>query len=903
MLDAFKKGASTRQQQADELQSLIAASKEERAALSTMLTQVQLQSAKLASASKSLQEVEEKADKAHTRLDEVNDSLRKAASRAGELETIDARIKALADAVAQAEQESTRLTAPDGELARHRHALEDLSQQTLATRASLDALRNEQSTLDGLRGELVHAQAEIKASADRAGGLQSDLEELRSASGLLTGDFNSLKELSRQTHDEVHATLDMVNDVEKRLEPLAALQDMCKTIEERMATLNGLSEHVGQKIKSLENQKHTVEHAVVEASRLNEMVWAMEEQINKLSEGARQATRTEEMIDRIDKLAHEVGGQLDAGMKARDAFAADLARLESDRASLSDFVRTHTDRLAIERKEFAAFEQRVGVLQGTVSEAEKRMEALADRDRLASAMTQRVDELGGQVEALAADTDELQQKQAALEGLRESLARVDELASRTSRQYDALKQSRQDLEGLRADIQDFYKSHAAAVQLRDRLGADTASLEAFLNRAASFTAGLPELDARLNAITGKLAIVDEATEKAANLVSIADDLDRQMSRIASQQQFVERVESRLHTLNALTGEVDRRLEEQLLRRAEVEALKSQVDGVAIAVGHAQQKLEAVGALEKQLLPLTTQLSAIKSQIDKVHARVDAVQQEEATLAGQERRLSEMLASSQARAEEAAARERAVQLLAQEVSRSSAIKDELVAELSRVQGRQREVSTHLEAAAEQLARIEASSNALEQRRSQLAQSEKRIAAFEARAGELAQLTQELDAKIADIAKRGTLVDAVRQELAAVNEISARSKSDLLHVEDHRNDVAQLRERVDQLLACIDQTESRLGEIEARKKLVDEVQLKTTVISNMLEDVHLNLETLGEQKAVVDHVMDATARLTERTREAQTMLRSLQTERELAERIERSIKQLRKTATKDEKGRRA
>ena len=73
MLDAFKKGASTRQQQTDELQTLIAASKEERAALSTMLTQVQQQTAKLASAGKSLQEVEEKADKAQARLDEVSD--------------------------------------------------------------------------------------------------------------------------------------------------------------------------------------------------------------------------------------------------------------------------------------------------------------------------------------------------------------------------------------------------------------------------------------------------------------------------------------------------------------------------------------------------------------------------------------------------------------------------------------------------------------------------------------------------------------------------------------------------------------------------------------------------------------------------------------------------------------
>ena len=69
--------------------------------------------------------------------------------------------------------------------------------------------------------------------------------------------------------------------------------------------------------------------------------------------------------------------------------------------------------------------------------------------------------------------------------------------------------------------------------------------------------------------------------------------------------------------------------------------------------------------------------------------------------------------------------------------------------------------------------------------------------------------------------------------------------------------------------------------------------------MLEDVRLNLETLGEQKAVVDHVMESFSRLNEKVQEAQTTMRSLQAERELAERIERGIKQLRKTASSEEK----
>src|SRR5262245_7101130 len=113
MLDAFKKmgngGGKPGRQQADELQALIAASKEERAALSTMLTQIQLQTTKLATASKPLQEVEATATKAHERIDEVAERLGKIDVRTSELETLDARIRKLTEEVVQAEQEAVKL--------------------------------------------------------------------------------------------------------------------------------------------------------------------------------------------------------------------------------------------------------------------------------------------------------------------------------------------------------------------------------------------------------------------------------------------------------------------------------------------------------------------------------------------------------------------------------------------------------------------------------------------------------------------------------------------------------------------------------------------------------------------------------------------------------------------------
>ncbi len=142
MLDALKNlgssGNKPTRQQSDELQALIASSREERAALSTMLTQIQLHSAKLATAGKTLAEVEEKATHAHTRLDEVTERLSKADARARELEAIDARIRGLMESVAQAERETGRLTAPDGELQKQKDSIESLAAQASATRGSLE---------------------------------------------------------------------------------------------------------------------------------------------------------------------------------------------------------------------------------------------------------------------------------------------------------------------------------------------------------------------------------------------------------------------------------------------------------------------------------------------------------------------------------------------------------------------------------------------------------------------------------------------------------------------------------------------------------------------------------------------------------------------------------------------
>src|SRR5438477_2158249 len=150
MLDAIKglTGGNKAQKQSDDLQAVIAAAKEERSALSTMLTQISMRSAKLSQLGKSLEQVDQKAASTTGKLDEIVkrvDSLEDRARAFGEIEK---RVQMLIESATQAQLAGEKLMAPDGELQKHRQQVQQLSSQALETQASVDALKRERATLE-----------------------------------------------------------------------------------------------------------------------------------------------------------------------------------------------------------------------------------------------------------------------------------------------------------------------------------------------------------------------------------------------------------------------------------------------------------------------------------------------------------------------------------------------------------------------------------------------------------------------------------------------------------------------------------------------------------------------------------------------------------------------------------
>jgi methyl-accepting chemotaxis protein len=116
MLDALKNltGGKTKlvQKQTDELELLVAAAREERAAISAMLTTLTTRSQKLAPLGKALEEMTDRVTGVTQRLDDVAARLALVDDRTKALEEVDVRIQALKDAAHQAEQTTQKALGP-----------------------------------------------------------------------------------------------------------------------------------------------------------------------------------------------------------------------------------------------------------------------------------------------------------------------------------------------------------------------------------------------------------------------------------------------------------------------------------------------------------------------------------------------------------------------------------------------------------------------------------------------------------------------------------------------------------------------------------------------------------------------------------------------------------------------
>ena len=198
MLDAFKNMSGNRgkavNKQTSELELLIATAREERTAISAMLTALTTRSAKLMPLTNAMEQAEARATDITARLDAIVDRLDKLHDRT--------RLRSRyphpgADGGGmQAEQTTQKTIGPTG---RAKHVKRcSSSSQALQTQSTLDTLKKERATLEEVRASDAHS----RRRAGRPGRRSADLDR-RGMSSSLAQDY-AWAHLGRRARSDHH---------------------------------------------------------------------------------------------------------------------------------------------------------------------------------------------------------------------------------------------------------------------------------------------------------------------------------------------------------------------------------------------------------------------------------------------------------------------------------------------------------------------------------------------------------------------------------------------------------------------------------------------------------------------------------------------------------------------------
>jgi chromosome segregation ATPase len=893
MFDALKRVIETGRVRnpADRLEQLIQSARDERAALTDVLTALASRSAEVTEVRDLFRSVDRKAGESTAHLDALATRLRELESRTAVLASMDGRIQQLADIAAQARRTADALMAPDGEMARHRQELQRLASLTAETRAAASALEQERAAIDECRSELSRSRSVMTVTAGEAQQLRTEVEGLHTLAGTLAAECTALRQATRDADQGSKAATTAVEQLEHRLAQVAQIQRVGEVVEERLASLHSLAEHVFQKTRALEDQKQTLDRASLEANRLNEMVWTMDSQITKLGEAVEEASETRETLMRVESLAAEAEQKLDIALKLRNECAIDTSRFERDGRALVESVRAAIEKLALDKTHVDVLDRRLGAVQTSLEGAEARMNVLEAREQDTVELRKRIDAVAGAVGAVDAQAQELADRQAGLQMLGDRLAQVDALARQTSIRYDGLLQTRSEIDSLRREVQEVRKSHAEMTRLRERLAADSTALEQVADRVAALRGQAPAIETDINMLLEKLGRVEGASRQAERLADVANELDARLVRTSARLEFVDGLEARINSLQRMSGDVDRRLGEQLSRRAELDALRMSLDGSSAQARDLLGAVDALQTIEHRLLPLEERVRTLADQIQATGMGLEEVRGQESALADRRLRLEVLVEQSRSLDADISERQKQTQALADTLDRSVAARDGILSELADIESRQRDALTRSASAEDHVGRLEGIVRSLEARHAHLVSAEGQLSRVEARFAALSKTSDDIDNAMRQLADREAIVLATRTEVDRIYQAGIRSREDFQYVSERREEVAALRLKIDALLSATADADDKVAAIQSRHAAIDLVQAKATLVANLLEDLRVTLESLEEQKAVVDHVAVKLARLEFITQEAQNTIRSLQHERELTQRMERQFPKLR------------
>lgn len=612
MLDGLKgwSGSGRAERQGNELETLIVAAREERAALSALLAQISLRAAKLPQMDASLQEFGGQVAALTGKLAEVSAVVQRLDDRAAVVRGLEQRTDALVGRLNEVQRVVEQLTAEHADLQEFRAELGEITTETTTLHASLASLQEGNRALDQDLHASRAAVQESLALSERVGG---ELEQVRAAAVELADRYAALTDGTRQARDEAAAAAvaaaDAAATVRDQVSAVEQLKELDRSTTDKLRALRGIADEVERKIAALREQQPLVEHALAQNSQVQAMAAtaaelsrtvqalqqqkpAIDETMSRVAHLAEIAASVERLASHVDEAraraaqskttADAVAGTLDTLRSLADQLNTDYAGMRESsadaRAQAAAAAAAAADAAASLREKVAAMERlhdagrsaddSVRQLLGAAGEADRKAALLLQQQPALDRAVQQV----ARLDEVAAVTAELGRSIAALQ---QQKPQVDDAVSRVAQLDAAATGLASAVERLQRDVEDARTSAQRSGGIADEVNSGLETLRTSVAQLARDYAALRDASSEsqtqaaaaaaaaadaASSVREKVAAIDRlhelgrsTDEKVRQLVTLADQADRRTSFLLDQQPLVERVLEQFPLVQDLAG--------------------------------------------------------------------------------------------------------------------------------------------------------------------------------------------------------------------------------------------------------------------------------------------------------------------------------------------------------------
>ena len=441
--------------------------------------------------------------------------------------------------------------------------------------------------LDNFRRLLGQTQLALDRLRGDAQALGVDLKQLRSVGDHLGKGYTRLGDICRLTEKRSELTVDVLDAIEKRIEPLEVVRDLGAASEERLASLKRLAEEITRCGASFEAQREAIDQGGEEASRVLRLMEELQARVSSLIEKGEWLGQAEETVGRLEHRASETTTQLERRVNDFDAQKQTieqalvaactngnqaLGQAEETVGWLEQRAADTTTQLERRVTHFDA--QKHTIEQGLVA-------ALAEGDRGMEQAAARV----GQLEQRAADTtvqlersvnnfDVRKQniEQALVAARTESDLALDRARAMVSRLEQWAAETTVHLERRVSDFdaqkQTIVQSLVAAVTVSgQRLEQAAATVGRLEQRAAETTA---QLDRRVSDFDAQKQTIERAAAEATRVTAILSALEERVAALSGSHDALGQAETAVGQLERRSAEAKARLEQVVTGKHEVE---------------------------------------------------------------------------------------------------------------------------------------------------------------------------------------------------------------------------------------------------------------------------------------------------------------------------------------------